>query len=89
MRKQTNSLSLSLSAEAVRGAAERHEGGCYPPPGNHRPDTAGCRATPDVREEHPEPAGEPRARDTDTGTGTDTTGTELVLLLRNTTFGLV
>lgn len=36
------------SAEAVGGAAERHEGGCHPPPSDHRPDTAGCCATPDV-----------------------------------------
>uniref|UniRef100_A0A665TRP1 Chromodomain-helicase-DNA-binding protein 4-like n=1 Tax=Echeneis naucrates TaxID=173247 RepID=A0A665TRP1_ECHNA len=29
---------------------------CHPPPSNHRSDTTGCRATPDVGEEHPQPA---------------------------------
>lgn len=70
----TQSLASSpFSAEAVGRAAERHEGGRDPPPGNHRPDTASGRAAADVREEHPEPAGEPRTRDTD---ATDTAGND-------------
>lgn len=67
---EPHTLSL-CSAEAVGGAAERHEGGRHPPTGNHRPDTTSGRAAADVREEHPEPAGEPGARDTD---ATDTAG---------------
>lgn len=50
------------SSQTARGTAERHEGWCYSPPGNHRQDTPCCRAPANVREEHPQPIGQPGPR---------------------------
>lgn len=50
------------SSQTARGTSEWHEGGRHASPGNHRQDTP-CRcAAANVREEHPQPTGQPGPR---------------------------
>ncbi len=53
---------LISSSQTAGGTAERHEGWRHASPGNHRQDTPGRRSAANVREEHPQPIGQPGPR---------------------------
>lgn len=50
------------SSQTAWGTAERHEGWRHPPPGYHRQDTPCGSAATNVREEYPQPIGQPGPR---------------------------
>lgn len=53
---------LYTSSQTARGTPEWHEGWRHTSPGHHRQDTPCCCAAANVREEHPQPIGQPGPR---------------------------